>query len=62
MNFLRSEPGAVFAAMFLIMGVTFLIAVAVGEMISPVAGQTFTQGLVDGGDWQATEFPPIEMD
>ena len=43
------------------MGVTFVIAVALGERVSPVAGQSFTGGLVDGGNWQATEFPPIEM-
>ena len=61
MSFIRREPGAVFASIFLIMGVTFMIAVALGERAAPVAGQTFTDGLVDGGDWQATEFPPIEM-
>ncbi len=61
MSFLRKEPGAVFASIFLIMGVTFVIAVALGEKASPVASQTFTGGLVDGGDWQATEFPAIEM-
>jgi len=61
MSFLRKEPGAVFATIFLIMGVTFMIGVALGENVSPVAGQTFTGGLIDGGDWQATEFPAIEM-
>ncbi len=61
MSFLRKEPGAVFASIFIIMGLTFVLAVSVGEKMSPVAGQGFNDGFVNGGDWQATEFPPVEM-
>lgn len=61
MSFLRKEPGAVFAAIFVVMGITFVVAVSAGELVSPVAGQGFSDGIVNGGDWQATEFPPIEM-
>lgn len=61
MSFLRKEPGAVFASIFIVMGITFVIAVAVGERVSPVAGNGFGDGFVNGGDWQVTEFPPVEF-
>lgn len=61
MSFLRKEPGAVFASIFIVMGITFVIAVSLGEMVSPVAGNGFGDSIVNGGDWQATEFPPVEF-
>ena len=61
MSFLRKEPGVVFASIFIVMGLTFVLAVSVGERISPVAGQGFGEAIIDGGDWQAGQFPPIPM-
>jgi hypothetical protein len=46
---------------FVVMGLSFVAAVAVGERLAPVAGDAFTGGFVDGGNWQETEFPPIPM-
>ncbi len=58
---IRKEPGLLFASIFLVMGLTFVIAVAIGEENSPVAGQAWGKGPGDGGDWQVTEFPPVEF-
>ena len=55
------EPGVAFASIFVIMGLTFVLVVSLGEWVSPVAGQAYGDGIANGGDWQAGQFPPIEM-
>ena len=56
-----NEPGAVFASIFVIMGLTFVLVTSLGEIVAPVAGQGFGDAIADGGDWQAGEFPPVEF-
>ena len=55
------EPGVAFASIFVIMGLTFVLVVSLGEMVAPVAGQGWGDGIANGGDWQAGEFPPVEF-
>jgi hypothetical protein len=55
------EPGAAFISIFVIMGLTFVLAVSVGERLAPVAGQGWGDGVANGGDWQEGRFPPVDF-
>ncbi len=62
MSFLRKEPGVAFAAIFVIMGLTFVAVVSLGERVSPVAGNSFNDGLLNGAAWQPVKFPARPYD
>jgi hypothetical protein len=55
------EPGVAFVSIFVIMGLTFVLAVSLGERASAVAGQAFGGGIANGGDFQDGAFPPVEF-
>lgn len=59
MSFVRKEPGAAFVSIFLVLGIAILLVVALGEKVSPVAGQDFGKAPLDGGGWQDSEFPAV---
>lgn len=57
MKFIEEHPGELMVLGFLAMGLAFLAAVIVVEMLGGLGGVGYV-GLIDGADWQSGLFPP----
>jgi hypothetical protein len=54
---LENHPGELMVLVFVAMGIAFLMAAIVVEMLGGLGGVGYP-GLIDGAGWQAGAFPP----